>query len=313
MIWHDAPASAACIRDGKGWVYVSNSADYAKGCISALRFSDRGDRVESSWRISEELSMCGVGVPGPQGSWIVSGIQLKGGEWRPIWDSSRAAMLWSVNPHAGDVVAPKLITDVDAPLAAVMIDRVSPFMYLLEGVEWAALRRIRLTTSGDVSPGAMRTEVLTTSRRRDGKKYVSFTSTEDSQPIRFHRPVSACIHGGKVWIICDGGNSLYSYDLLKEDEPELVVADLGGAREIGCGTIAVSPSGTVYFAISSGGGIAKVSKYGEVTKILECKDFVPEIGGLAFSPNGRHLYFSTPYGSGGSGACGAIYSVAKMD
>ncbi|ADD40109.1 alkaline phosphatase PhoX [Stackebrandtia nassauensis] len=285
--WHPAPDGGACFADGDGWIYVSNSDVPLAGGASAIRFGPDGE-VKDAYRILAGTSLNHTGVVTPWDSWLSCEDIFLG-------------RVHEADPH-GDrtAVAREAMGRFKHGHLAVDADR--RVVYLTESEPDGCLYRFTPWTWGDLSHGLL--EVLCANGAS-----VEWRSVPDPAPgfldvpTRYQTDTAVRFEGGGACHYAEGvcrfvtADGTWVYDAAQEtlyrwsgpDEDlggDILVTDLGDWLEI------------------------DLVAAGETTAVVRVEGHRDsEITGVAFSPDGSRLYFSSQRGTHGDSRDGVTFEV----
>ena len=305
-VWHAAPDGGACFTDtDAGWIYVSNSelADNDGGA-GALRF-DADGRLIDAYSILRGTSRNCAGGATPWGTWLSCEETDTGRVWEcdPLGvDTAEVRPALGVFRHeavAVDTLNRKLYMTEDQPDGCLY--RFTPFDYpdLSAGKLEAA--RIIKGASGPV-------QWLEIGDRMAAKKATRFQTTAS----RFKGGEGIVYYNGKVFFTTKGDNRVWVLDIASQvvsvlyDESDYLNPVLTGVDDI-----AVSADGTLYVAEDRGNmQVVAIANSGEVYPVLQLVGHdKSEIAGIAFSPDGSRMYFSSQRGRSGDVLDGLTFEV----
>jgi secreted PhoX family phosphatase len=309
--WHAAPDGGACFatQDG-GWIYVSNSEVGSKrGGAGALRFNAQGDVVDAYAILHDTSRNCAGGAT-PWGSWLSC-------------EEIETGAVWECDPR-GERAAIKRPALGIFNHEAVAVDPQSNQLYLTE--DRPDGRLYRFTPNGknvqgipDLASGIL--EIARLAQEESGRitwhqvpdPAASSTKTRYQVPgAAFNGGEGIVYHEGKVFFTTKGDNRVWSYTISSQqlaivyDDDDYAIPVLTGVDNI-----TVSSQGTLYVAEDGGNmQIVIISPTRGVFPVAEMVGHdLSEITGIAFSPDGSRLYFSSQRGTTGNSGDGITYEI----
>jgi len=294
--WVGAPDGAATFAtEDSGWIYAANSElNNGAGGVAAIRFSATGD-ITDAYRILSGSSRNCSGGNTPWGTWL-SGEEVDGGQ------------VFECNPYAASEGTLRATLGTFSHEAAV-VDPVTSFVYLTEDKVAGRLYRFRPDVYGDLSSG-----VLQAAKLRPAKGKVSWIDVSPDEPARgtdtsaFNRGEGAWFSGGRVYFCTTGDNKVWSLNAATNAiEVVYDAAAIGPDAPLRNpdAITAHSQSGDLYVG-EDGDNLEVVLLAKRRAKPRVAAPFVrlvghggSELAGLAFSPDGTRLYFSSQRGVDG--------------
>ena len=308
--WHAAPDGGACFAaDNGGWIYVSNSEMPSSGGVGVLVFDVKGD-VSDAYSILENTNRNCAGGASPWGSWLSCEEVDNGQVWECYPDGKTTAV---VRPALG-------VFNHEA----VAVDTVKHHLYLTEDKIDGCLYRFtadNFISAGhaDLSSGVLEVatkqsdyDELAWSPVPDPKATLQATRYQVPSAMTFNGGEGMAYHDGRIIFTTKGDNRVWSYHTQSQQLGILYDASDSLTPVLtGLDNVTVSQGGDIYVAEDGGDlQIVVIDKQGELYPIvlLEGHDS-SEITGLAFSPDGKRLYFSSQRGTSGLSENGISFEI----
>jgi secreted PhoX family phosphatase len=310
--WHAAPDGGACFEtDNDGWIYVSNSEMSTSGGVGAIVFDSAGHVVDAYSILENTRRNCSGGAT-PWGTWLSCEEVSRGQVWECYPDGKTSAI---VRPALG-------VFNHEA----VAVDEKYNLLYLTEDKKDGCLYRFkadRLTSKGfpDLTAGTLEVAVV---RYVEGVK-LDWASVPDPlarrQKTRYQVSTSARFNGGegiayydgKIVFTTKGDNRVWSYHTTTQRLSVLYNADDYLTPILtGVDNITVSKNGDIFVAEDGGDlQIIVIGEQGDLYPIVQLEGHDrSEIAGLAFSPDGKRLYFSSQRGVSGRSEEGVTFEIS---
>ena len=308
FVWHGAPDGGACVRYSSaaddGWIYISNSEiGSGNGGVSALQFDARGNVVDAYSILQGTSRNCAGGLT-PWNTWL-SCEEVDNGQ------------VWECDPMGLEpaVVRPALGRFKHE---AVAVDPVCKRLYLTEDKRDGGWYRFTPRAYPDLSEGTLEVAQL----RADST--VQWLPLDDPlaarQPTRYQADAMSVFNGGEgivyhdgaVYFTTKGDNRIWCYQIAL-NKVSIVYDDDDHAKPVltGVDNITVDAQGNLYVAEDGGDmQVVVVTAQGEIWPVAQLTGHdASEITGVAFSPDGSRLYFSSQRGIGGSHAAGMTFEI----
>jgi secreted PhoX family phosphatase len=306
-VWHAAPDGGACFADdGGGWIYVSNSElDDREGGAGALRFDSNG-RLIDAYAILQGTSRNCAGGATPWKSWL-SCEEVDHGR---VWECDPLGVETAVVRPALGVFRHE----------AVAVDSLNRKLYLTEDQKDGCLYRFTPFRYPDLSAGKL--DALRVVDGETGK--VEWLEIKDPSAgeaetrlqtgaTRFNGGEGIAYFNGKVYFTTKGDNRVWVFDvasqhlsILYDDsaylDPVLTCVD----------NLTVAADGSLYVAEDGGNlQVVVIATDGSIYPVLELVGHdKSEIAGVAFSPDGKRLYFSSQRGRSADPMKGQTFEVS---
>jgi secreted PhoX family phosphatase len=306
-VWHSAPDGGACFADdGGGWIYVSNSEldDYAGGA-GALRFDANGKLIDTYPILRGTNRNCDGGAT-PWKSWLSCEEVDHGRVWECDPLGVKAA---EVRPAMGVFRH-----------ESVAVDSLNRKLYLTEDRKDGCLYRFTPFNYPDLSAGKL--EALRVVDGEAGKvewleiKDPSASKTEtrlQTGASRFNGGEGIAYFNGKVYFTTKGDNRVWVFDIASQhlsvlyDDSAYIDPVLTGVDNL-----TVAADGSLYVAEDGGNlQVVVISPDGSIYPVVELVGHDrSEIAGVAFSPDGKRMYFSSQRGKSADPLKGLTFEVS---
>ena len=295
-VWHPEPDGAGTLRmrDG-GWAYVSNADRPAQqGGAGAIRFNSEG-RIVDAYRVLEGTTDNQAGCATPWETWLSGEAHSHG----RVWECDPAK-------PGGGVPRPELGTFVHGSVA---IDPRSGLVYLTEQGSEGRVYRYRPDAYGDLSIG-----VLEAAKVR-GSGHVDWVEVSAKFPERSDS-TTGFAHAGPAWFAYGclflttlADQRVWVHDVASNSVEVIYEAAFAGAdaplRDF-TSIMVHERSGDIY--VAEGGRDAQLMLLADARRCRVRASFLQLVGhadgqivGVAFSPDGTRMLFSSKHGVDGEG------------
>lgn len=307
--WHAAPDGGACfsVKDG-GWIYVSNSEMVSTGGVGAIVFDADGS-VINAYSILENTHRNCAGGATPWGSWLSC-------------EEVNRGRVWECYPQGGKSAVVRQALGVFNH-EAVAVDEKTHYLYMTEDKVDGCLYRFIADSVSKAGFPDLRAGRLEVAVSKDHSRLswalvpdpmAESTATRYQVPsaLRFNGGEGIVYYNGKILFTTKGDNRVWEYDTGRQIINVLYDIETSSTPLLsGVDNITVSQQGDIYVAEDGGDlQVVVIDTKGRLFPILQLKGHdKSEITGIAFSPDGKRLYFSSQRGRVGLSAKGLTYEI----
>lgn len=308
FVWHGAPDGGGCLPDScvsGGWVYVSNSElRSSSGGAGALKFNASGELIDAYSILSGTTRNCAGGMT-PWRSWLSC-------------EETDIGRVWECDPFGLNAATERPAMGVFNH-EAVVVDPIGKQLYMTEDKPDGGLYRFTPENYPDLSSGLLEVAI-----RGDSVAELAWQQVPDalakSQPTRYQLDNVRRFNGGegmvydsgKVYFTTKGDDRIWCYRIAgRRIDVVYDAAKLAKPVLTGVDNITIDGDSNLYVAEDGGDmQVVIVTPQGEVRPIAQIDGHArSEVTGVAFSPDGSRLYFSSQRGSTGSSADGLTYEI----
>ncbi len=313
-LWHKEPDGGAVYQDFSrenlnGWIYVSNEESKTGG-VGALKFNANGDVIDAYRILDNTLYNCAGGKT-PWNTWI-SGEEIPYG------------LMWECDPYGNNLAQPiHCLGSFEHEACAV--DPVNRAIYLTEDEKNGCFYRTVLPNypsyekgqlqvaevHGDVFSGEAKL-IWHDVPKPNPKKPELETRYQVKQATIFNGGEGIWYYAGFVYFATKGDNRIWSLDLDKQIIK--VIYDFKTSEFpvlSGVDNITVDNNGIIYVCEDGGNmQIIMLSEAGQAVPLLQIENQEKsEICGVAFTDDGKRMYFSSQRGPNKIGKKGITYEI----
>ncbi|CAJ1947303.1 unnamed protein product [Cylindrotheca closterium] len=295
--FHGEPDGAAVFPDSNGgWIYVSNSEENGgRGGVGAIYFNRNGDVVDYKMLLRGTTRNCSGGKT-PWNTWVSCEEHRGGKIWQVDPKGKRSPQKTSMSPDTGDFEA----------FAYDVRNRSKPRFFVTEDNNRGALRRFTPSNPNWNDPwnmlhGSGALDYLVLQPRNGNKNDGTYYWTRDRGHAEgnaesfYHFSEGLDVHNNELYFTSKTLKSLFVLNLdgdtyrrfstdrgLFDGQPDQMQRLIKGSNSL------------LYFCEDGGkeAGIHARDRNGWFYTILEAAMDNRETSGLAFSPDGKHMYFS---------------------
>jgi secreted PhoX family phosphatase len=310
-IWHAAPDGGATFAtDEDGWIYVSNSEmKNNAGGVGALRFDHEGELIDT-YPILKNTNLNCAGGSTPWQTWLSC-------------EETERGRVWECDPFG------KKPAQVRKALGcfkheAVAVDTKNKRLYLTEDEPDGCLYRYTpnlLNAAGhpDLEDGFLEVaEILGDQQKTirwhrlpDPDAATIVTRKQVKQSSHFNGGEGIWYHQGIIYFTTKGDDKVWAYDT-HHNHLDIIYDAARYTSPIltGVDNIITNTAGELLVAEDNGDMQIVILSDGTIKPLLQLVGHDrSEIAGLAFSPDGSRLYFSSPRGKTGRHENGIIFEI----
>jgi len=303
--WISAPDGAGTVAlDDGGWIYVCNSELNAKGGVSAIRFDNKGDIIDSYPILENSRRNCSGNMT-PWGTWL-SCEEVPDG------------VVWECDPLGVEPAKKRPALGLFAH-ESVLVDPVTTEMYLTEDKPNGRFYRFTPDTLDAGSEQITEKGQLAVARVING--LVDWLPIDDpsgaSLPTRYQQSESQAFEGGEgicyfdgmIYFTTKGDNRIWTFNTRSNllevfAEADGIVHSVDDIVSTNSGNLLVAEDGT-NMRIT----LFPANKQSPKT-IMQLPDHKSsEVTGLAFNPSQTRLYFNSQRGVSGDSEDGISFEL----
>lgn len=306
-VWHAAPDGGGCFKDtGGGWIYVSNSelGDHDGGA-GALRFDASGQLIDA-YSILQGTSMNCSGGTTPWGTWL-SCEEIDDGR---VWECDPLGVETAVVRPALGVFKHE----------AVAVDSLNRKLYLTEDQADGCLYRFTPFRYPDLSAGKLEAARVVGGGETGKVEWLEISdplarkkaTRRQTNATRFNGGEGIAWFENRVYFTTKGDNRVWAFDIISQNLSILYDDNVYVDPVLtGVDNITVAADGSLYVAEDGGNlQVVVIANDGSIYPIAELEGHEKsEIAGVAFSPDGSRLYFSSQRGVSGDPLDGLIFEI----
>jgi secreted PhoX family phosphatase len=313
-LWHERPDGGAVYRDFSrenmgGWIYVSNEESKTGG-VGALKFNSEGDVIDSYRILDNTLWNCAGGKT-PWNTWLSA-------------EEFPYGMVWECDPY-GNNLAKSVPCLGSFEHEACAVDPVNRTIYLTEDEKNGCFYRTVLPNYPSYDKGQLQVAAIEGDPMTENAKLVwhDVPNPNPKKPeleTRYQVKQATIFNGGEglwyfagyVYFSTKGDNRIWS---LNTDTQQIkVIYDFKTSQFpvlSGVDNITVDNNGYLYVCEDGGNmQIVVLSESGQAIPLLHIKNQrKSEITGVAFTEDGKRMYFSSQRGPSSNGNLGITYEV----
>lgn len=317
FVWHAAPDGGVCFPTvNGGWIYVSNSeVSSAGGGASAIVFNAEGEKSGAYAILSGTHQNCAGGAT-PWGSWL-SCEEVDTGR---VWECDPEGIVPAVvHPALGVFNHEAVAVDEKTQQLYLTEDKIdgclyrfTPKQFINEGYADLAAGCLEVATLKDSGSGDLNGAILSWQEIDDPAAEMQATRYQVTSAITFNGGEGIVYYAGSLIFTTKGDNKVWSYNT-KNQELSIVYDESDSLTPIltGVDNVTVSQNGDIYVAEDDGDlQVVVIDKQGGLYPIAQLEGHdKSEITGVAFSPDGKRLYFSSQRGTTGKSESGVTFEI----